>query len=327
MNTGRKDTTSLLDLSIIIVTYNVKNLLSDLINGLNRIIKNSTLKIEVIIIDNGSDDTYKIFQDKSKTSLSKASLVRTSSSKYIKYIKNKDNVGFSKANNQGYKLSTGKYILVLNPDTKLSKDTCDVMYAYMEKHKDIALSTCKVLLPDGTLDKACMRQFPSIKNSLGKLFYLSKISPIFRGYNIDSPIDKETEIDSCTGAFMFIRRTSIEKSLHGSGLFDETFWAMGEDIDLCYRLKKDGGRIMYYPKTSIIHYKGASGGIKESSRKYTKADNKTKKKWIMAGYKSMWIFYKKHYFKNHNFIINYIVFLGIQTLYTQRLLKLLITKK
>ena len=309
-----------LDLSIIIVTYNVKFLLSELINGLDEIIKTSNLNIEIIIIDNGSDDTYKIFG-------SQFNPLKTKHSKYIKYIKNEDNVGFSKANNQGYKLSTGKYILVLNPDTKLSKDTCDVMYTYMEKHKEIALSTCKVLLPDGTLDKACMRQFPSIKNSLGKLFYLYKISPIFRGYNIDSPIDKETEIDSCTGAFMFIRRTSIKESSFKEGLFDEAFWAMGEDIDLCYRLKKRGFRIMYYPKTSIIHYKGASGGIKESSRKYTKADNKTKKKWIMAGYKSMWIFYKKHYFKNHNFVINYIVFLGIQTLYAQRLLKLLITQK
>ncbi len=316
-----RNTEKSIDLSIIIVTYNVKNLLSDLIRELGKIIKTTKLKIEVIVIDNGNDDTYKIFEKNHQPIIP-----------HSIYIKNEDNVGFSKANNQGYRLSKGTYILVLNPDTKLSLDTCDIMYNYMEKHKDVALSTCKVLLPDGTLDKACMRQFPSIKNSLGKLFHLSKISPIFRGYNIDSPTNKEIEIDSCTGAFMYIRRSSIEKlnadnkdsNLLKTSLFDETFWAMGEDIDLCLRLKKMDFRIMYYPETSILHYKGASGGIKESSRKYTKADRKTKERWIMAGYKSMWIFYRKHYFKNHNFIVNFVVFLGIKTLYTQRLLKFLI---
>ena len=101
-----------IDISIIILTYNVKNLLKECIASLK-----SNKNIEIIVIDNGNDDTYKLFKEKNK----------------IKYIKNKENVGFSKGNNQGLKIAKGKYILILNPDTKLEKDTLGILYTYMEK--------------------------------------------------------------------------------------------------------------------------------------------------------------------------------------------------
>ena len=294
-----------MSLSIIIVTYNVKALLQECLRSIN-----SKLNIEIIIIDNGDDDTYKIFKKNKK---------------YI-YIKNKENVGFGKANNQGFKIAKGKYILLLNPDTKLEKDTLDIMYNYMEKHKNVGMSTCKLLLPDGSLDKAARRSIPNIKTSIGKFFYLSKISRRFSGYNIDEDIDKETKTEAISGAFMFIRRSVIykDKTHKSVGVFDERFWAMGEDLDLCKRVKDRGWEIMYYPKTSTLHYKGASGGIKKSSQDKTNANINTKKRWIREYYNAMELFYNKYYRKKNNLLTNFITILTIKTLYLLRLIKLLI---
>ncbi len=289
------------NLTIIIVTYNVKSLLEELLESIHK--SNDKLNKEIFVVDNGNDDTYKLFQN---------------SKKYI-YIKNKDNLGFSKANNIAYRRAKGKYILILNPDTRVQKDTIDKMYSFMENNKDIVISTCKLLLPSGDLDPSCKRNFPTIKNSMGKIFHLSKISSKFDGYNISVGEDTQMDIDACSGAFMFIRKDKVEDK---KSLFDESFWAMGEDLDLCLRIKESGGRIVYYPETSVLHYKGASGGIKDTSQKYTKADINVKKRWIRAYRDAMKIFYSKHYKKNHNFITNILVNLGIEVDYIIKIIKL-----
>ncbi len=286
-----------IDISIIILTYNVKNLLKECIASLK-----SNKNIEIIVIDNGNDDTYKLFKEKNK----------------IKYIKNKENVGFSKGNNQGLKIAKGKYILILNPDTKLEKDTLGILYTYMEKKPKVGIATCKILLPNGKLDLACKRRFPTIKNSIGKIFHMDKISKTFSGYNMnDIPDDKEAHIDVCTGAFMFIRREVLfgNKKKEGIGFFDEDFWAMGEDIDLCYRTKLAGWQIKYYPKTNTMHYKGASGGLKKSSKKFSKADINIKRRWAKAYSDSMILFYKKYYKNKHSIITNIIVYYTMKLLY------------
>lgn len=286
-----------IDISVVILTYNVKSLLQDCIKS---IIGHKNL--EIIVIDNGNDSTYKLFQN----------------NKNIKYIKNKENIGFSKGNNQGIKIAKGKYILILNPDTKLEKDTIDIMYEYMKKNPHIGMSTCKVLLPDGKIDLACKRRFPTLKNSIGKIFHLDKIFKSMSGYNMtDIPDHKETKIDVCTGAFMFTRREVFfgNKKVKGIGFFDEDFWAMGEDIDLCYRTKLAGWEIYYNPTTKILHYKGASGGLKNSSKKYTKADIKIKRRWAKAYSDSMLLFYKKYYKKNHSVLTNLLVHITMKLLY------------
>ncbi len=289
------------NLTIIIVTYNVKSLLKELLESIDE--SNDKLNKEIFVVDNGNDDTYKLFQNNKK---------------YI-YIKNKDNLGFSKANNIAYRRAQGKYILILNPDTKIQKDTIDKMYSFMEENKDIVISTCKLSLPSGSLDPSCKRNFPTIKSSLGKIFHLSKISSKFEGYNIFGEEDVQMDIDACSGAFMFIRKDKIKNKKF---LFDESFWAMGEDLDLCLRVKESGGRIVYYPKTSVLHYKGASGGIKDTSQKYTKADMVVKKRWIRAYRDAMKIFYSKHYKKNHTFITNILVNFGIDIDYIIKIIKL-----
>lgn len=285
------------DISVIILTYNVKILLKECIESIT-----SKKNVEIIVVDNGNDDTYKLFKR----------------NKSIKYIKNKENIGFSKGNNQGIKISKGKYILILNPDTKLEKDTLDKLYDYMDKNQNVGIATCKVLLPNGKLDTACKRRFPTIKNSIGKIFYLEKVFKSFSGYNMtDIPDDKETQIDVCTGAFMFTRREALfgNKKRKGVGFFDENFWAMGEDIDLCYRTKLAGWEIRYFPKTEILHYKGASGGLKSTSKKFTKADISVKRRWARAYTESMILFYKKYYKDKHSIITNMLVYYTMKILY------------
>ena len=300
-----------IDLSIIIVTYNVKKLLIDCLKSIDQ--NNDKLTKEIFIVDNGDDDTYKFFENNNK----------------YKYIKSKSNLGFSKANNIALKQAVGEYILILNPDTKLKKDTLTVMYKFMEENKDIGLSTCPLYLPDKSLDKACRRHFPTIKSAFGKIFKLSAISSKFRGYNIDIDNDLQAEIDACSGAFMFIRSTVFKgnKKHKKVSFFDEAFWAMGEDLDLCYRIKKSYWRITFYPKTSILHYKGASGGLKKSSNKLSSADMSTKKRWLKAYSDAMYIFYKKHYLKKHTPLINSFVILGIKTYYFASMIKLTLTGK
>ncbi len=300
-----------IDLSIIIVTYNVKKLLIDCLKSIDK--NKDILTKEIFIVDNGNDDTYKIFENNKE---------------YI-YIKSKSNIGFSKANNIALKQAKGEYILILNPDTKLKKDTLFTMYKFMEDNKDIGLSTCPLYLPDKSLDKACRRHFPTIKSAFGKIFKFSSISSKFRGYNIEIDNDLQTEIDACSGAFMFIRTTVFkgDRKHRKVAFFDEAFWAMGEDLDLCYRIKKSQWRITFYPKTSILHYKGASGGLKKSSSKLSSADMKTKKRWIKAYSDAMYIFYKKHYLKKHTQFINFLVILGIKIYYFTSIVKLSLTGK
>jgi GT2 family glycosyltransferase len=299
------------DISIVIVTYNVRKLLIDCLESIKN--SNDTLSKEIFVVDNGDDDTYTYFENKKE---------------YI-YIKNKENLGFSKANNIALKKATGRYLLILNPDTKLKKNTLSIMYNFMQENKDIGLSTCPLYLPDKSLDKACRRNFPTIKSALGKIFFLSRISTKFEGYNIDIDNRTQTDIDACSGAFMFARSEIFKGDKHHKkvSFFDEDFWAMGEDLDLCYRIKKSGWRITFYPKTSILHYKGASGGLKKSSRKLSSADMKTKRKWLKAYSDAMYIFYKKHYLKKHSKFTNFTVVIGIQIYYILKISKLVITKK
>ena len=203
------------------------------------------------------------------------------------------------------------------------------MYNFMEIHKDVGVSTCPLFLPSGELDKACRRSFPTISNSIGKLLNLSKFSDKFKGYNIEGSINREIEIDACTGAFMFIRKEvfSGNKKHTKTAFFDESFWAMGEDLDLCFRIKENNWKIMYTPKTSILHYKGASGGLKKSSSKLSSADKETKRRWIKAYSDAMYIFYKKHYFTQNNVLINFIIIISIKLLYLLQLLKLNVIEK
>lgn len=271
-----------MDLSIIIVNYNTKNLLK---KGLESIKSYPpSCKYEIFVVDNAStDDSVEYIKGMEPSIVS---------------IINNENVGFSKANNQAIKNATGRYILLLNPDTEVLEDTLDKCIHYMDKHINIGILGCKVELVDGGLDLACRRSFPNLKNSLFKFLGLAQLFPkskLFAGYNLTYlDENKSYSVDCVVGAFMMITRKTI-KSI---GLLDEDFFMYGEDIDWCYRTKQAGLDVFYYSDVSIIHHKRASSKQK-------------KVKTIYEFHRAMFIFYKKHYKDKHWFIINFIVYAAI----------------
>jgi GT2 family glycosyltransferase len=216
------------------------------------------------------------------------------------------NTGFAAGNNLGIKQAGGKYILLLNPDTKIESNTLEVMLDFMESHPKVGISGCKVVKPDGSLDLACRRKFPNPWNSFKRLFLFSNSD-----YNLTTTDENQPqEIDSVMGAFMLIRNfrnfadletqklPTSDFRLPNGNYLDEDFFMYGEDLNLCWRCKEAGFQVWYYPKTSITHFKGSS-----SSKVAFKA-----LKWF---HDAMWIFYRKHYAKKYPTVFNWLVFLGI----------------
>ena len=272
-----------MDCSIIVVNYQTYQLTKDTINSI--IDKFHSFSYEIIVVDNASKDDsldklQKDFKDK------------------VKFIASKENNGFAAGNNLAIEKAKGRYVLLLNSDTVVLDDSLDKIYKYMEENVDVGATGCQVILESGELDKACRRSFPNPQNAFYRLFHIPTKNKK-DNYNLDELDDDGIyEIDCLTGAFMFIRKTALKDI--GGGL-DETFFMYGEDIDLCYRIKKAGWKIVYFGKSKIIHYKGASS-------------KKQKSKLIYEFYRAMYIYYKKHLAKTNLFFINGLVYLGIAIL-------------
>ncbi|OGH24805.1 MAG: hypothetical protein A3B47_00200 [Candidatus Levybacteria bacterium RIFCSPLOWO2_01_FULL_39_24] len=286
----------MLDLSIIIVSYNAKEFLRKCIASIVKNIKN--VSYEVIVVDNNSTD-------------SSSEMVKKEFPQ-IKLIANKKNFGFSKANNQGIKISEeSKYILFLNPDTIVNEQSVEGMVKFMDSHSDAGASTCKLVMPNGRIDDASHRGFPTPWNSFCHFSGMSRIFPksqIFAGYNLGwMNFEKTHEIDVLAGAFMLVRRVAGKEAKW----WDEDYFFYGEDIDFCYQLKAKGWKIYYVPTFSIIHYKGVSGGIKSVSKEITTASKETKEMVTKWRFKAMRIFYNKHYRQKYPWIINLLVNVGI----------------
>lgn len=263
-----------IDVSIVIVNYNVKDFLYKCLDSVRKASKN--LSVETIVIDNDSSDGSVEYLKPLFTE--------------VNFITSKINLGFGKANNLGFDLAKGKYILILNPDTILEEKTLEVMYNYMEKNPKVGISGCKVLNSDGTFQAACRRGFPTPWASFTKLSGLQSIFPkskFFGKYNMTYKSTDETYyIDAVIGAFMFARNDVI-KELNG---FDPEFFMYGEDIDLCYRTQKLGYEVAYVHSTSIIHFKGES-------------TKRSKINEVKHFYEAMKIFATKHYGKYSWFLL------------------------
>lgn len=281
-------------ISIVIVSFNTKNLLG---KCLDSIIENTTIDYEIIVVDNASTD-------------GSAKMVKEKYSKII-LIENNQNLGFSKANNIAVKKSIGEYVLFLNSDTEIPENTLGEMIFFMDKNSNVGASTCYVRLPNGKLDDASHRGFPTPWNSIAHFSGISKMFPrsqFLNGYNMGfSNLEKPHEIDACAGAFMLVRRKAGDEV----GWWDEDYFWYGEDLDFCYRLKQKGWKIFFVPNVYILHYKGASGGIKKISKEFTTASDETKKNATNARFSAMKIFYNKHYENKYPKIINWLVIRGI----------------
>lgn len=286
-----------MELSIIVVNYNTKEFLRRCINS---ILENVSKKLnyEIIVVDNASSDQS-------------AEMVRKEFPK-IKLVANKENGGFSKANNQGIKISEkSKYVLFLNPDTIVQKQTIETMIEFMDDNKNAGASTCKLVMLNGEIDDASHRGFPTPWNSFSHFLGIAKIFPkskIFSGYNLGwMDMNSTHEIDALAGAFMLVRREAGEEAKW----WDEDYFFYGEDIDFCYMLRQKGWKIYYVPTVFVTHYKGVSGGIKSVSKDITTASEETKKRVKKWRFKAMRIFYKKHYEQKYPWIINRLVDIGI----------------
>ena len=239
-----------LAVSVIIVNYNVRDLLRQSLRSIERSL--TGVSSEVIVVDNDSVDG--------------SVAMLTQEFPLVTVIANRNNVGFSAANNQGIRTSIGKYIFVLNPDTILEEDTIRVLIDFMESHPDAGAAGCRILNPDGTFALESRRSFPTPAVAFYRMTGLSRLFPrsrTFGRYNLTFlPENQATAVDALSGSCMFLRRAALirqnESSREETGLFDENFFMYGEDLDLCYRIQKSGWVIYYTPETQIIHYKGES---------------------------------------------------------------------
>lgn len=280
-------------LAVIIVNYNAKPYLQKCLESI--MVSDFPLKdLTIIVVDNASvDNTIEDLRHKFQK---------------VSWIRLDENVGFSRANNIGIKEAKGAdYYLFLNPDTQISLGGLSKMLEYMDKNPDVSILSPYVKLPDGLIDDACHRGFPTPWNAVCHFSGLSKIFPnslLFNGYHLGyRKLINVHDIDACAGAVMLVRRQVGENI----GWWDEDYFWYGEDLDFCYRVKLSGGKIVFYPEVEILHHKGVSGGIKKNSSNYSNVDSKTKKRAQEARFDAMIIFYNKHYIDKYPKILTLIV--------------------
>jgi len=279
-----------MQLSIVIVNYNVRYFLEQCLLSVKRAV--AQIDAEVFVVDNASvDGSVEMVKEKFP---------------FAKIIANQNNVGFSKANNQAIEIATGEYVLLLNPDTVVAEDTFEKCIAFMDAHKDAGALGVRMIDGKGNFLPESKRGLPTPAVAFYKTFGLAKLFPkskTFGKYHLGFLSAHETnEVDILSGAFMFMRKSVLDKI----GLLDETFFMYGEDIDLSYRIIKEGHKNFYFPETTIIHYKGES--TKKGSLNYVK-----------VFYNAMLIFARKHFSQNQSglfsLLINFaIVFRGLLTL-------------
>ncbi len=274
-------------LSIIIVNYNGGDYLLRCLTSVVGISDEAAL--DIWVVDNASWDN--------SLKLAKQWYPK------INYIKNSQNLGFGKANNLALKQVKNEYILLLNPDSEVMSGTLSSMLDFMDQHQEVGVASCRVEKEDGSIDFASHRGFPTPWASF--LYFIVGDSSLYHLTNQD--MEKPHEVDAIAGAFFLTRKSVLEKT----GLFDEDYFLYGEDLDLCYRIKQAGFKIMYVPDVKIIHHKGISSGIKKHSRDVTTATAESKKKALNSFYETMKIFYKKHLEQKYPFFINWLVYLGI----------------
>lgn len=255
-----------MDLSVIIVNYNVKYFLEQCLSSVEKAI--APFHAEVIVIDNASSDD----------SLAYLSPLFP----WVTFIANAINVGFSKANNIALEKATGKYILFLNPDTVLPEDSLAKCIAFIEQHPDAGALGVKMVNEKGDYLKESKRGFPSPLTSFYKLSGLASLFPrskYFAKYylgHLDENVSHE--VDVLSGAFFLTKKEVMDIT----GGFDERFFMYAEDIDLSYRIQQAGYTNYYFAGTTILHYKGES--TNHDSLQYTK-----------QFYKAMGQFVRKYY--------------------------------
>lgn len=285
----------MLDLAIIIVNYRTPDLLRDCLRSVYA--SQGDIRYEVCVIDNCSlDNSCRIVETEFPQ---------------VRLIASETNGGYPYANNLGLRAfgfhepeqgSTPgellpRYVLLLNPDTKLPPTALHEMLAYMDAHPEMGIAGPRLVRQDGSLDKACRRSFPSPAVSFYHLVGLSTLFPKskrFARYNmtyLDPAVS--TEVDAVNGAFMMVRREAIQQV----GLLDETIFMYAEDLDWAFRIKQAGWQVYYKADVIVLHYKGAASRHSRKAR--------------YEFYRAMYLFYQKHYAASTPFYLGWLIVLGI----------------
>jgi GT2 family glycosyltransferase len=255
---------TLMDVSIIIVTWNSQEFIRNCLDSI--FLSQSNLTLEIIVVDNGSSDhTTKIVEEFYPQ---------------VNLIQNKKNLGYAKANNQGIEKVRGEYILLLNPDTQVLEDALSWMYEFMEENPKIGALGPKLLNPDKSVQASC-GEFPTFSTLVWEFSGLSRLFPkskIFGRWKMGYFDFNETrEVDQPMGSCLMLRRETLDDV----GIFDENFGMFFNDVDLCFAIRKRGWKIYFYPKAKVIHHKGAS-------------TKKVKAKMIWLSHLAFYKFFKKY---------------------------------
>ena len=278
---------AVLDLAIVIVNYNVVDLLRRCLETV--FASDGSLTYRVCVVDNCSAD-------------GSVAMVRAEFPQ-VELIANEENVGYPAANNQGLRAlgvegdSPPRYALLLNPDTEVPADAFARLLAYMDASFEVGVVGPRLVKPDGTLDLACRRGFDSMSALVYRMIGLSRLFPRsrrFARYNMTYLDERElAEVDSVVGAFMLVRTRAIRQV----GLLDDRFWMYGEDLDWAKRMRDAGWKVVYNPAVTVLHVKRAS------SRQNPRAQ--------VEFYRAMLLFYYKHYRGSTPSWLHWLILLGI----------------
>lgn len=271
-----------MQLSIIIVNYNVKYFLEQCLQSVLLATKNCTA--EIFVVDNNSTDGSKQFLEPLF--------------KEVHFIWLPKNIGFAKANNIALAKTSGDYILFLNPDTIVAEDSFEKTIAFLQNNTAIGALGVKMIDGSGQFLKESKRAFPSPSISLFKILGLANLFPkskLFAKYHMGHlSVNENNEVDVLAGAFMLVPKVV----LNVVGSFDEAFFMYGEDVDLSYRIQKAGYKNYYFAKTTILHFKGES--TKKGSLNY-----------VRLFYKAMNLFVHKHYKSGNAAVFTFLINIGI----------------
>jgi len=254
-----------MDLSIAIINWNTKSLLKECLKSVY--LNVNKISFEILVVDNGSGDGSQ-------------EMVRKEFPQ-VRLIENKDNQGFARASNLALRKSKGKYGLLLNPDTIVEKGVLKTMVNFMKMNARVGICGCRLLNEDGSLQPSG-GNFPDLFTAflqMTKLNYLypgNRFSRRFMGAGLAA--GKAGEVDWVTGACLLMRRQAME----AVGLLDERFFMYCEDLDWCRRMKDAGWKVYYLPEAQVVHYR---------SRSY----NENSLRIFLEGYKSWFIYLKKHF--------------------------------
>ncbi|MCB8921855.1 MAG: glycosyltransferase family 2 protein [Ardenticatenaceae bacterium] len=228
------------DLSIIIVNWNVRELLRACLQSIER--GRGALDVEVIVVDSASsDDSVAMLQ---------------TDFPWVRLIACEENVGFPKGNNLGLAAANGRYLYLLNPDTEIVGDALSVMVGYMVQHPDVGVVGAQLLYADGRIQSS-RRRFPTVMTGLFESTWLQPLAPrkLLRDYYAeDLPDDQTADVDWVMGASMLARREVVEQV----GGMDEAYFMYSEELDWCRRIKDAGWRVVYLPQAQVIHHEGKS---------------------------------------------------------------------